>query len=152
MRKVPKRKLFLGKMSRFDFVKKQSAVRNDNVDSMEEFQDYISPKRHISKWKMELWANAPLKAESINAQEAYIRQIEQNVDFLLKINKVTRSAFTKWMRQNRVTASRYLFKNRKNGYSPYVTIVDMIMIARFFNISMEKIVFSDLQAGMNKQP
>lgn len=140
----------MGKMTHFDFVKKKSVVRKDEVEAMDEQWDFSSPKRNLAKWKMEMWANAPLKAESINAQEAYIRQIEDNVLFLLKINKVTRSAFTKWMRQNRVTASRYMFKNRRNTYLPYVTLVDMIMISRYFGVPMDKIIFTDLQAGLEK--
>lgn len=148
-RKVPKKKLNLGKVTKWDFVKKKAANRNDDVDEVLELQTFTSPARNLRTWKAELWANAPLKAESLLAQEAHIRQIEDNIKFLLRINQIRRYTFVLWMRQNRVTASRYLFKKRNNAFLPFVTLVDMIMISRFFNVSVDKLFFSNLEAGFN---
>lgn len=104
-------------------------------------------KHHLNTWKAKMWLESPLKAQMLNAQEQYIRDIERNVEFILKMQKYSKTEFKRWLRSNKVTASRYMFSPRDNRFAPFVTLVDMLMIAKHLRVGVEDLMFSDIASG-----
>ena len=105
-------------------------------------KSYTITKHNVGTWKEHMWQTSPAKMQQLEVQENYIRQIENNLLFVLKVRGSNKTKFVKWMRDNKVNASRYLFKQR-GFFLPFVTLIDVLMISRYLEIDAQKLIFED---------